>query len=329
MLAACKSLLAALLVLFICLIGSAPSYSQSSTVLDASKSLGRRASYRAWSAECNASSANTLAGGRFSEAREWPAAGNATPGDFNDPGTPEAPCIESAPPATPRFSADNPCPENVAGAPGLPRVPGVPRNLACNDSDDTVLAQLSAFGKPGVKIARAREEVLDILRTENACTEWFATKDTTPAATFQSLNFLLDQHGPQEIFESRQADSVVAWRQPYVAKATQDGGPYTTITINAHGAFYRSQGNVLKIVPEGGPVRGDGTRLLIVGAYLGNTLPAQMVTLLHELGHVIDLLPGDADNLDGKSVRNTDEVLRHCRAEVEARSQQAKQATKR
>jgi hypothetical protein len=52
-----------------------------------------------------------------------------------------------------------------------------------------------------------------------------------------------------------------------------------------------------------------------------------MVTLLHEFGHIIDLLPEDADDLDGKSVRNTDEVMRHCRGEVQARSQLAKLTT--
>jgi len=329
MLAACKSFLSILLVLVICLIGSAPIYSQSSSALDVSKSPGRGASSGAWLAKCNASPVSTLAGRRFSEAREWPAAGNATPGDFSVPNAPEAPCVESAPAATPRAAADNPCPESVAGAPSLPSVPGVPRNLSCNDSADTVLAQLSALGKDGVKIARAREEVLDILHSENACTEWFATKDATPAATFQSLSFLLDNHGPYETLESRQADSSVFWKQPYVARAMQDSGAYTAITINAHGAFYRQQGSVLKIIPEGGPVRAHGTRLLTVGSYPGDTLPAQMVTLLHEFGHIIDLLPEDADNLDGKSVRNTDDVLRHCRAEVEARSQRARQAAKR
>ena len=318
--------LAALLVLFLCLIGSTPVYSQSSAVLDVSKSLGRRASSGARLAKCNASSVNALAGRRFSEAREWPTARNSAPGDFNVPNAPEAPCVESAPAATPRAAADNPCPESVAGAPSLP---GVPRNLSCNESADTVLAELSALGKDGVKIARAREEVLDILHSENACTEWFATKDATPAATFQSLSFLLDNHGPYETLESRQADSSVFWKQPYVARAMQDSGAHTTITINAHGAFYRQQGSVLKIIPEGGPVRAHGTRLLTVGSYPGDTLPAQMVTLLHEFGHIIDLLPEDADNLDGKSVRNTDEVLRHCRAEVEARAHQAKQAAKR
>jgi hypothetical protein len=188
------------------------------------------------------------------------------------------------------------------------------------------VAGLPGLGKAGVKIARARREVLDILRSGNACAEWFATKDTNPAETFRSLSFLLDKRGPQKILESEQPASSHVWRQPYVARATQDGGAHTAITINAYGAFYRTQGNVIKLAPEGGPFEAGGTRLLTVGSYQGDTLPAQMVTLLHEFGHIIDLLPEDADNLDGKSVRNTDEVLRHCRAEVQARTQQAKQA---
>lgn len=329
MLAARKSFLAVLLVLTLCLIGSTPTYSQRSTIFSASKPPSNRTKSGAWLAKCNASSMNTFAAAHLSEVSAGSPVGNATARDFNVPTAPDAPCVESAPLVTPRAPADNPCPENVVGALGLPRVSGVARTDACNDSADTVLAELSALGKVGVKIARAREEVLDILRSENACTEWFATKDANPAATFQSLSFVLDKRGPQEVFELQRADSMVLWRQPYVASATQDGGAHTAITINAHGAFYRPQGNVLKIVEGGGPARVDGSRFLTVGSYPGDTLSAQMVTLLHELGHVIDLLPEDADNLDGKSVGNTNEVLRHCRAEVEVRAQHPRQAVKR
>ncbi len=326
MLATGKSLRTLFLVLAICLIGTARTYSQSPTFFNASKSPRNRTSSGAWLAKCEAVSANGFAGARYGPGDEWPALGNAPPGDFSVPSTPEIFCVESGLRDTPRASADNPCPESVVGALG---VPGGPRNPACNDSGDPVLAELSAFGKAGMKIGRAREEVLEILRSENACTEWFASKSAKPADTFQSLNFLLDQRGPKDVFESNMAASLVIFRQPYVARATQDGGAHTAITINAYGAFYRTQGNVLKTVQEGGPVHTEGTRLLTVGSYRGDTLPAQMVTLLHEFGHIIDLLPEDADNLDGKSVRNTDEVLRHCRAEVEVRPQRRKPTAKR
>jgi hypothetical protein len=322
MLATGKSLRTLFLVLAICLIGTTRTYSQSPRFFNASKSPSNRTSSGAWRAKCEAVSANGFAGGGTA----WPAVGNAAPGDFSAPGAPEASCVEAALRGTPRVSADDPCPETVVGAAGDP---SGPRNPACNDSGDPVLAELSSLGSAGVKLARAREEVLEILRSENACTAWFLSKDAKPADTFQSLNFLLDQRGPKDVLESNGAASMVIFRQPYVARATQDGGAHTAITINAHGAFYHTLGNALKIAPEGGPVHADGTRLLTVGAYRGDTLPAQMVTLLHEFGHIIDLLPKDADNLDGKSVRNTDEVLRHCRAEVEARSQPAKPTAKR
>ena len=194
---------------------------------------------------------------------------------------------------------------------------------------DAIALQLASLGKLGLPLARARSEVLAILASDNACTEWFAAKDSAPADTFRSLIFSIDRHGQENILESESRNALRYYRQPYVARATQDGGANTGITVNANGAFYREQGTVQKLRDDGFPFRTDGTRLLTVGAYMGSTLEAQMVTLLHEFGHVIDLLPEDADNLDGRSVRNTDEVLRHCRPEIETRSKLLRQSAKR
>jgi hypothetical protein len=324
MLATVTSFRAVLLLFFVSFMGSAPAYSQSSSIVDSSDLAHMRSGPRSRLENCPVLTAARPATGRSLEFREWPAvARHATSDEFSPAGVPEALCVEPGLHESPRAAADNPCPGSVVDAhPG----PGLYHNPGCNDEVDTVPAELSALGKAGVKIVRAREGVLAILRSDNACTEWFASKDATPAATFQSLTFVLDKHGPQDIFESAAAESILLWRQPYVASATQDGGAHTSITINVNGAFYRPQGNVLKVFQEGGPVQSDGTRLLTVGSYRGDTLQAEMVTLLHELGHIIDLLPEDADNLDGKSVKNTDAVLRHCREEVESRAQQAKTA---
>jgi hypothetical protein len=327
MLAARTGLRFVFLVLAICLTASTPSYSQNSASFNASKVPVRGTSSGAWLAKCEPSSTATRAEARFNDGGGSSATGNAIPGDFNVAAAGEALCTDSALSIpSPRSALDDRC---VGGVARTPVVPGVPHAFACNEPTDAVAAELSGLGKAGVKIARAREDVLDILRSGNACADWFATKDAKPAETFQSLSFLLDKRGPREVFESEQPESMHVWRQPYVARATQDGGAYTAITINAYGAFYRTQGTVLKTAAEGGPVHTDGTRLLKVGSYLGDTEPAQVVTLLHEFGHIIDLLPGDRDNLDGKSVRNTDEVLRHCRAEVETRTRQAKQTANR
>jgi hypothetical protein len=232
---------------------------------------------------------------------------------------PGIPCADAnfTPPAEPALRSANVFRSGVASPIGISR------------PADAIALQLTSLGKLGVPLARARAEVLAILESDNACTEWLAAKDPTPADTFRSLTFSIDRDGQEKVFESNAGDALRYYRQPYVARATQDGGANTGITVNANGAFYREQGTVELLREDGGPLRMDGARLLTVGAYLGSTLEAQMVTLLHEFGHVIDLLPEDADNLDGRSVRNTDEVLRHCRPEIDTRSKSVRQSAKR
>lgn len=326
MLAARKSLRAVFLVLAVCLICGTLTYPQSAAFLNVSRTPGRRINPGAWLAKCQESSLNLFPGGRGTDGAEWPPTTSRTSGISDDAGAagpPDGVCLDATLFAAPRAQADNPCPQSApASSPAL-------RTILCNEAEDTVPAALSTLGKPGQKIAQARQEVLDILRSQNVCAEWFSSKGQRPAATFQSLSFSLDLRGQQDIFKSLKEESLFVVRQPYVARATQDGGAQATITINANGAFYRSQGRVLKLDPEGGPLKMDGIRLLTVGVYPGDTLPAQMVTLLHELGHIINLLPEDADDLDGKSLRNTSEVLLHCRTEIEARALQAKQMAKR
>jgi hypothetical protein len=182
-------------------------------------------------------------------------------------------------------------------------------------------------GKEGAEIRRAREEVLAILSEPNACSTWFAGKDQAAESTFASLSFLVDRQGPESVFgwENR---SLMIIRQPYVASATQDGGAYTEITINANGAFYRALARFQKLSAEGGPPLSITEHWLTVGPYAGNTLEARILTLLHELGHIVGLLPPDADDLDRKSVQNTNEVLRHCRPQIEAVAKHARETAR-
>jgi hypothetical protein len=193
----------------------------------------------------------------------------------------------------------------------------------CDDAKDLELANLEAMGKAGQKISRAREKVLEILGTENACSAWFREKDANPAATFRTLRFELDLHGEEFIRESRDAGPLDIFRNPYVARVIQGDGPNGTVTINPKGAFFSAMARVVETNKEGGPPNMRGVRLLHVGPYAGDTLPAQAVTLLHEFGHVLDILPTDQDNVDGKSVQNTYEVLRYCSAELDSLSKRS------
>jgi hypothetical protein len=188
----------------------------------------------------------------------------------------------------------------------------------CGMPADPAQMELGAMGKAGKMISRAREKALQILENQNACSVWFQQKDSNPAATFRTLSFELDRKGEEYVLESRDLGPWDIFRSPYVARVMQGDGSYATVTINAKGAFFRALATVQEIHKEGGPRVFRGERMLRVGPYPGETLPAQVVTLLHEFGHLIDLLPTDRDDLDGKSLHNTDEVLRHCGAAVDA-----------
>src|SRR5262249_31405321 len=141
-------------------------------------------------------------------------------------------------------------------------------------------------------------------------------KDANPAATFRTLSFVLDPRGDEFVREMKDAGPLNIFTSPYVARVMQGDGDHGTITLNPKGAFFSVAARVLEVTREGGPLTVRGTRLLHVGPYDGDSLPAQVTTLLHEFGHVLDLLPVDEHNVDGKSVQNTIEVLHYCRAEI-------------
>jgi hypothetical protein len=160
--------------------------------------------------------------------------------------------------------------------------------------------------------------VLGILQSENACSAWYREKEPDPAGTFQTLEFDLDRKGPTYILESDFNPGLGLYWHPYVAMSAENAGPGATITLNVNGAFFHSDAAVRKGNRAGGPMRAGGIRELKIDSYMGDTLEAQITALLHELGHITGRIPPDPDRTDGTSGRNTAEVLRFCRAEVES-----------
>ena len=203
--------------------------------------------------------------------------------------------------------------------PPVPCNPAIRTAAGCTASRDSVPDDLNTMGKQGQKILFARQKVLEILQTENACTEWYRSKDVDPAATFRTLTFSLDRQGEAYVRKTNELGEMVFIRSPYVASVMQGEGRDATVSINVNGAFFYPVATILKSGKDGGPLYFQGPHLLRVGPYAGGTLKAQVVALLHEFGHVIDLLPPDWGDYEGKSQQNTAEVLRFCRAEVESR----------
>jgi hypothetical protein len=189
---------------------------------------------------------------------------------------------------------------------------------ACKNDEERIQIQLLAMGKRGATIARIREQVLEILQDRNACAAWYQEVDADPAATFRSLKFVLDEKGPPFVQSTRVGRDGLRFKHPYVASAFQNAGPNSTIQLNANGAFFNHSSAVFEESPNGGPARPEGMRTLRVDYYAGDTTEAQLTAMLHELGHIVGRIPEDSDSFDGLSARNTAEVLRYCRPEIQA-----------
>jgi hypothetical protein len=108
---------------------------------------------------------------------------------------------------------------------------------------------------------------------------------------------------------------------PYVARTIQASGPGATVTINGNGAFFRDRGDIYRLDwPAGMAIETGDRRVIHVGPYQGGTLRAQIITLLHELAHVVDAIPEDDSSRFGpaRSQKNTDIIVRQCKRSVDS-----------
>lgn len=188
------------------------------------------------------------------------------------------------------------------------------------EDEDPVQDELKGMGEHGLIIMRAREEVVEILQGQNRCAAWFEPAESDAVKKFRSLHYSIDETGPQYTSKTQSADGGWHYQQPYVASSMDGASTGSTITINGRGAFFQLRSG-MRIVPrDGGPGGLSTSQLLHVDVYVGGTLRAQVVALLHEFSHVAGLLPADGGSLIGQelSTQNTQIVLRHCRAQVEA-----------
>lgn len=187
------------------------------------------------------------------------------------------------------------------------------------EDEDPVAEELKAMGERGLIILRAREEVVEILRGQNGCAAWFEQAEFDSVRKFRSLRYRIDETGPQYTLKIQGSDGGWHYQQPYVAGSMEGASSGSTITINGRGAFFQLRSGVRIVPTNGGPAGLSTPQLLHIDLYVGGTLRAQVVALLHEYSHVVGLLPADG-GLAGPelSTQNTQIVLRHCRAQVEA-----------
>jgi hypothetical protein len=181
--------------------------------------------------------------------------------------------------------------------------------------------ELKDIGLEGTTIARVRQAVLQILESENKCSAWFRRSDPDVSTTFRSLNFSVDEAGPDRVIREQNDHGAWVEHGPYIARTRQNTGPGATVTINANGAFFRQKGKIYQVKWFGAAESQTGTwRHLDVGPYDGGSLPAQVISVLHELAHVINAIPGGDASPSGfiRSQQNTEFVLHYCKSQVRA-----------
>jgi P2-related tail formation protein len=188
----------------------------------------------------------------------------------------------------------------------------------CKKDDELVAMDLADLGKRGQTIAKVREQVLEILETENGCSAWFQGVDPDPAATFRSARFVVDEMGQREVYARKMPGDLEFFKHPYVASSIQNAGRNAVIQLNANGAFFVKISRVLEQPQPGEIVRLARLHGLTVASYEGDTPMAQITTVLHELGHITGRIPEDDDSWPSQSERNTEEVLRYCKSEITA-----------
>jgi len=178
--------------------------------------------------------------------------------------------------------------------------------------------ELKSLGSQGASIEQARTDVVSILAGENACSAWFRAAEPQAAEKFRSLRFALDPSGKSEITKMDGRQGAAVFYQPYVARTGQNVGWGSTITLNAHGAFFSDWAPVRVVANSQDKGYLKAFRRLAVANFGGATREARILTLLHELGHVLDLLPIDSGVPSGPelSTNNTELVLRHCGSQI-------------
>lgn len=195
----------------------------------------------------------------------------------------------------------------------------IPLTAFCQSSltsDDGIELELAAMGKRGGVVALAREQTLAILQTQNACSDWFREVETDPAEVFRSLHYQIEKDKPSYVFRMVDDHRRQVVKQPWAARATQYGGRDSTIELNPSGPFFSWSLPVRDLDGGGSPIRLTSTQTLTLASFKGATREAQTTILLHELGHIVGRLAEDDDSWDGRSSRNTEEVVRHCRREI-------------
>ena len=173
------------------------------------------------------------------------------------------------------------------------------------------------LSRKGLELQIARQRVLTILREENGCSVWFREADPDPAGVFDSLQIEIGKKNREFVLRSVDAKGDPIYKHPWGARSNQLAGKNSVVEINPAGPFFVLSLPIMEVGNGPRLASFEGNRVLTVGGFAGDTPEAQIVMLLHELAHVIGRIPEDNDSWDGRSTRNSEEVVRNCKSEIQ------------
>jgi hypothetical protein len=188
--------------------------------------------------------------------------------------------------------------------------------VSASNQEDRVMLELAAMGNRGATVLRTREYVLTVLQNRSGCSEWFQEANPEAEEIFRSLRYEIIEHENPNTLHQRDGYGAELWKNPWAAMSFELGGRNSTIRLNANGAFFKGIAPVVDLGMSRWLQPPAGRRALRVASFTGDSAQAQITILLHELAHVIGRIPEDSDSWDGRSGENTNEVLRHCKAEI-------------
>jgi len=178
-------------------------------------------------------------------------------------------------------------------------------------------SKLKGPAKRALELQNARQRVLSILQDENGCSAWFREADPDPAGVFESLQIEIGKKNREVVLRTIDRKGDRTYKHPWGARSNQLAGRNSVIELNPAGPFFVLSLPIMQVSAGRGFLTYEGSRILTVGGFAGDTPEVQIVMLLHELAHVTGRIPEDDDSWDGRSTRNSEEVVRNCKNEIQ------------
>ena len=151
--------------------------------------------------------------------------------------------------------------------------------------------------------------VKSVLVSAGDCAKFFGSAKVDALTRFDHTDFVT-VNGPD-----RQSWTLVSnvptQVPPYVWDAQVQPGAGGFVQLNRNGGFY--QQTVRNVLAGGGYGSNLPTGTIRAGDFIGGSLEYQITNVLHELGHLLDLLPSDKSGGPGASNANTNLILSKCK----------------